>query len=119
MRATIIEIGDERQAERFSASKDAEIEAIGDDVYPAMLLDVSQRGFRVMVDGHLSVESLIRLKVGDFPALMARVVWINGTVYGCEFTEGISRAAIVAILRRQLSDQRASLELTFDEDGDR
>jgi hypothetical protein len=117
MQATVVKLEEHRRAERYPASSDAEVEAVGDDVYPAVLMDVSERGFRVMVDGHLQSQSLIHLKVGGLAALKARVVWVNGTVLGCEFAESISSASVADMLRRRISEQRCGIELYLDEDA--
>jgi hypothetical protein len=117
MRATVVQLAESRQTERFPASNDAEVEAVGDDVYPAVLMDVSQRGFRVMVDGDLRSGSRIRLAVGQLPPLDARVVWTKGTVLGCEFATAISHASVVDILRRRISEERRGIELYLDGDA--
>jgi hypothetical protein len=117
MRATVVKLEEHRRAERYPALSDAEVEAVGDDIYPAVLMDVSERGFRVMVDGHLQAHSLIFLKVGGLTALKARVVWVNGTVLGCEFAESIAPASIADVLRRRISEQRCGIELYLDGDA--
>ena len=107
-------LAENRLAERFRVSKDAEVEAVGDDVYPAVLMAVSERGFRAMVDGHLQADGLVRLAVEGEAALDARVVWVKGTVVGCEFIHAISTHAVVDLLRRRIAEDRCGIELYLD-----
>lgn len=112
-------LAEHRQAERFAALKDAAIEAVGQTLYPAapmaaLLMDVSQRGFRLKVEGRLRAESLIRLAVDDLPALNARVVWVRGPVVGCEFIDAIGPITVVDMLRQRISRERRGIEIYLD-----
>lgn len=114
MRATVMWLAENRLAERFPASKDAEVEAVGDDVYPAVLMDVSERGFRAMVDGHLHAGGQVRLAADSETMLDARVVWVKGTVVGCEFIDAIGPERVAGLLRRGMSEERGGIELYLD-----
>jgi hypothetical protein len=117
MRATVLKLAEHRRAERFPASNDAEVEAVGDDIYPSVLMDVSERGFRVMVDGHLLADSPVRLAVRGLPAMDALVVWVRGTVVGCQFVDAITAATVTEILRHRIADHRRGIELYLDGDA--
>lgn len=76
---------DDRRDMRHLAHRDGEIEPAGSDCVSAVVTDLSRAGFRAVVEGPLSPESVIWLKVGGYGPYMARVVWYDGGAAGCEF----------------------------------
>lgn len=94
---------DDRRGDRIEAYIDAQLGPNTSVTYAAALLDVSQFGFRVMVDDMSSEHSVVWLKLRGVEPLMARVVWAEGATLGCEFAHALSADELAQITKRTIA----------------
>jgi PilZ domain len=64
----------------------------------AVVLDLSRVGFLIHTGHPLAVGDTIGVELPEAGLVEARVVWKRVTLYGCEFTVPVSRAAISATM---------------------
>ena len=80
--------GDRRQAERTGVEFEATMRELGASGVEATVLNVSQRGFMAVADGHFEVGSRVWLILpGNRERANAVVKWIAGDRLGAEFAE--------------------------------
>ncbi len=71
----------------------------------AVIRDLSERGLLVETTADLAVGETIQVDLPEAGPSMARVVWTKGSLFGCEFVNPVSKAAVSAALLLASAEQ--------------
>ena len=91
-------VSDGRKAERRIVNLAAALREEGATTVPAIVLNLSESGFKVDAGAQLQPEAEIWLKLPGSEAKRSRVVWVDGNEAGCEFETPFHPAELQAIL---------------------
>jgi hypothetical protein len=86
---------DRRQFSRLPVDLDAKMRELGASGVEAKVLNISERGFMAVADGHFEVGSRVWLMLPGRERANAVVKWTAGDKIGAEFAEPISLEGIV------------------------
>lgn len=79
-----------RQVPRLSIELDAKMRELGANGVEAKVLNISERGFMAIADGHFEVGSRVWLMLPGRERANAVVKWTAGDKIGAEFAEPLS-----------------------------
>jgi hypothetical protein len=79
-----------RQVPRLSIELDAKMRELGANGVEAKVLNISERGFMAIADGHFEVGSRVWLMLPGRERANAVVKWTAGDKIGAEFSEPLS-----------------------------
>lgn len=68
------------------------------DAATALIHNLSERGLLIETTVALAIGEMIHVDLPESKASEARVVWIKGLFFGCEFVEPVSKASVSAAL---------------------
>lgn len=77
----------------------------------AVILNLSETGLMLHTAGPLAVNDMFEVELPEVGLIEAQVVWANGTDYGCQFVNPISKAAVSAALLKSPFDEDAAKQL--------
>lgn len=72
--------------------------ASGSPSWRAVILNLSETGLMLQTAGPLTVNDMFEVELPEIGLIEARVVWANGTDYGCQFSCPIPKAVVSAAL---------------------
>jgi hypothetical protein len=87
---------DNRDAVRRSLR--LEVRASSDDASPALIRNLSERGLLIETVAGLAIGETIQVDLPHAGPSEARIVWRDGSFFGCEFLAPVSKAAVSAAL---------------------
>ena len=87
---------DNRDAVRRSLR--LEVRASSDDASPALIRNLSERGLLIETAAGLAIGDTIHVDLPHAGPSEARIVWRDGSFFGCEFLAPVSKAAVSAAL---------------------
>ena len=99
---------DRRYAIRINVQIDAELVDQGRRRCPVMLTNLSITGCRFETDFPLRVPAPVTLLIDDIEPIVGDLVWADGNVLGCHFTEPLRPTICNRIIRslRDRADRR-------------
>lgn len=93
---TDAQTSDNRGAIRRSLS--LEVRASPTDASSALIRNLSERGLLIETEADLAIGDTIEVDLPEAGASDARIVWCEGSFFGCEFLAPVPRAAVSAAL---------------------
>lgn len=95
---------DNRSATRRSLRLEVQASS-PNDVSSAFIHNLSERGLLIESATDLAIGEMIEVALPEAGACEARVIWSDGSFFGCEFLRPVPRAAVSAALLRAPAEQ--------------
>jgi hypothetical protein len=92
---------EQRQTRRRAVNFAAFLESEGVSSHPVNVLDVSERGFRIVTAAEVDQGSSMLVKLPGLEAVRATVMWAKDGQLGCSFEEELHPASIQALTADQ------------------
>lgn len=89
---------DDRAAARRTLRLEVHASSSSPDAPIALIRNLSERGLLLETAAGLVIGETIQVDLPEAGASPARVVWTDGSFFGCEFIRPVSRAAVSAAL---------------------
>ena len=88
----------DRGAARRTLRLEVQASSSSTDAHIALIRNLSERGLLIETAADLTIGETIQVDLPEAGASPARVVWTDGSFFGCEFISPVSRAAVSAAL---------------------
>ena len=88
-----------RSTARYTVRLQTAASGDGEKAQPVEIRDLSSTGFLMNAEPRLSVGEMIGLQIAEKP-MHAEVVWVSGTLVGCQFKRRLTKAQLSAALLR-------------------
>lgn len=93
------ESANQRRAPRVGTRLKADVRRSGTVRVHATVTDMSMTGFRLECDERLPIGAAIWVRIGQLSPLEAKVVWRDGYLAGCAFTNPLHPSVLDHIVR--------------------
>lgn len=100
---------DERGAVRRSLR--LEVRASPGDATTALIRNLSERGLLIETAADLAIGDTLHVDLPEAGVAEARIVWRDGSFFGCEFLTPVSKAAVSAALLLAPAERAPATEL--------
>lgn len=89
---------DGRSSERFGTQVSVGVRRSGSVSIPGVVIDISATGFRIEALERLPIGTAVWLKIGTLAPQMARVMWNDKLLAGCQFAAPLHPSVVALIL---------------------
>jgi hypothetical protein len=89
---------DGRSSARFATQVSVGVRRSGAVSIPGVVIDISSTGFRIEALERLPIGTVVWLKIGNLAPQMARVMWNDKLLAGCQFAAPLHPSVIAQLL---------------------
>lgn len=97
-----------RRAARVAVRMEASLREPSCSKFDVLVSDLSTDGFRCETHYRVALNSIVWLSIPGLAPLESRVVWANGSAYGCAFTHPLHVAVMDHVARLHAQPERST-----------